>query len=120
MVTTNLATLFLLLTTPAQTNPLTLTCTGKNGKIDMVPSTAVLNLDKLTFRPPWLGVTSSINRVTETEISFSFTHEMMSGHGTLNRVTGRVDYSTTCKPDTGLSSRPDLTVGVCKPAKPLF
>ena len=48
-----LAILFLVLATPAQANLLTLICTGKTysqdgGAIEMVPVTAVLDLDKLT------------------------------------------------------------------------
>jgi len=115
----NLAILFLLLATPAQANTLTLICTGKNGEIDMVPGTAILDFAKLTFRPPWRELTYSINRVTETEISFSLKNKMLYSHGTLDRVTGRVEYSSTTyfpnePPDTSLQ------VGVCKPAKPLF
>jgi hypothetical protein len=55
----NLAIFFLLVATPAQANTLTLICTGKTfekgGEIDMVPSTTLLDLDKLTFKPPWSG-----------------------------------------------------------------
>ena len=113
----NLTILFLLLATPAQAEPLTLICKGKNGDIDMVPGVAILDLDKLTFKPPWLGVISSINGVTDTEIWFRFKDEMIYVYGTLDRVSGRVAYSTywpDASPDT--SSQ----VGVCKPAKPLF
>jgi len=85
----------------------------------MVPGTAILDFAKLTFRPPWRELTYSINRVTETEISFSLKNKMLYSHGTLDRVTGRVEYSSTTyfpnePPDTSLQ------VGVCKPAKPLF
>jgi hypothetical protein len=45
--------LVLATSTPAQADTLTLICSGKNGEIDMVPGTAILDLDKLTFRPPW-------------------------------------------------------------------
>jgi hypothetical protein len=61
----------------------------------------------------------SLNRVTETEISFSLKNETLYSHGTLDRVTGRVEYySTTYFPN----ERPDTSwqVGVCKPSKPLF
>ena len=122
----NLAILFLLLATPTQANTLTLICTGKTyphegGEIDMTPVTAVLDLDKLTFRPPWTGeLIYSINRVTETEISFSVDNEMIHGAGSLDRATGLVDYSTTWKPGTGYPPLPDRSLGVCKPARPLF
>jgi hypothetical protein len=65
----------------------------------MVPSTAVLDLDKLTFKPPWTDLTYSIHSANETEISFSVDNDMISSSGTLNRVTGRLDYSTTLHPN---------------------
>ena len=86
----------------------------------MVPSTAVLDLDKLTFKPPWTDLTYSIHSVNETEISFSVDNDMISSSGTLNRLTGRLDYSTILHPNN-LPPRPlDRWSGVCKPAKPLF
>src|SRR5260370_36117004 len=73
LVMKNLAILFPLLATPAQANTLTLICTGKTfqkGEIDMVPGTAALDLDKLTFKPPWTDVTYCIHSVNETEVWF--------------------------------------------------
>jgi hypothetical protein len=110
-----------LVATPAQANTLTLICTGKTftqngGEIDMVPGTAVLDLDKLTFKPPWSSVVNSIHTVEESEIGFSVVNSMISSSGTLDRVTGRLDYSTTWREGSDRWS----SVGVCKPAKPLF
>jgi hypothetical protein len=121
----NLAILLLLLATPAQANPLMLICTGKTlhqrgGETEMYPLTAILDLDKLTFRPPWSGeLTYSITKVTETEISFSVKNEMLHSYGTLDRVTGQLRYSTDWHPpDDKRDSWSN--VGFCKPSKPLF
>jgi hypothetical protein len=123
----NLAILFLLLATPAQANPLTLICTGKThqqgGESDMNPATAVLDLDKLTFKPPWTGTTYSIDSVKETQISFSVDNEMITSSGTLDRVTGHLRYVTTFHSNKDSPPGPLdrwSSVGVCKPSKPLF
>jgi hypothetical protein len=86
----------------------------------MVPGTAVLDLDKLTFKPPWTDLTYSIHSVKETEISFSVDNDMISSSGTLNRLTGRLDYSTILHPNNLPPGPLDRWSGVCKPAKPLF
>jgi hypothetical protein len=80
--------------------------------------TAILDLDKLTFKPPWTQLTFSIRSVDEKEMWFSVHNDMIDGAGTLDRVTGRLHYSIISKdarsPRDVLSS-----VGVCKPDKPL-
>ena len=47
---------------------------------------------------------------------------MLYGHGTLDRVTGRIDVSDTTYLDIPYLPKPQTSrsVGVCKPAKPLF
>jgi hypothetical protein len=116
-----------LLATPAQANPLTLICTGKTlqqgGETDMNPATAVLDLDKLTFKPPWTGTTYPILSVKETEFWFSVDDEMITSNGTLDRVTGHLRYVTTFQPNKFFTPGPLdnwSSVGVCKPSKPLF
>jgi hypothetical protein len=98
----NLAILFLVLATPAQASPLALICTGKTlykgGEYDMYPGTAVLDLDKRTFKPPWANDRAySIDSINETAISFricrSSTEESQSIMGI---------WSTTC-PDMASS-----------------
>ena len=89
---------------------------------DKVPDTALLDLDKRTFKPPWDAVPHSIDSANETEISFSLDNEVIHDAGTLNRVTGRLEYNTTWKPkpqDPWFADKWRF-VGVCKPAKPLF
>ena len=86
----------LLLATPAQASTLTLICTGKTfqrgAEIGMA-GTAILDLDKLTFKPPWSQLTYSIHSVDEKEIWFSVHNDVIHGAGTLDRVTGRLHYS---------------------------
>jgi len=111
----------LLLATPAQASTLTLICTGKTFQRGVeigMAGMAILDLDKLTFKPPWTQLTYSIHSVDEKEIWFSVHNDVIHGAGTLDRVTGRLHYSIIS--NDARSPRDVLSsVGLCKPDKPL-
>jgi hypothetical protein len=121
-----LAILFVgaLLATPAKAGALTLQCEGKtyhdSGQTEENASElALLDLDKNTFKVPWINPLFFITVRSEKELSLRLDEGPYRGQGMLNRVTGRLEYTVTYneppKPPDRWSS-----VGVCRPAKKLF